>query len=174
MAANVVVVMGTRPEAIKILPVVLAMQRSELLQPIVVSTGQHSAMVREVLALGGVRPDVDLGVVSTGSLNELVADVTREFGRWLLERFESEGHANARGMREAMSGEFAAGVLVHGDTSSAMAAALAAFHLRISVGHVEAGLRTGDVSRGIESPTDRTDRCVPPGTDDDEPAEPDP
>jgi len=145
MAANVVVVIGTRPEAIKMLPVVIAMQRSELLQPIVVSTGQHGAMVREVLAFGGVTPDVDLGVVSTGSLNELVADVTREFSRWCVDRFDRDGHVNARGMREAMSGEFAAGVLVHGDTSSAMAAALAAFHLRIPVGHVEAGLRTGDV-----------------------------
>ena len=145
MTANVVVVVGTRPEAIKMLPVVLSLQQSKLLTPIVVATGQHGEMVHDIFRLGGVDVDVDLGVHSTGSLNDLVSDLVKEFGRWCVERFEHAGHANARDVTEAFSGDFAAGVLVHGDTSSAMAAAMAAFHLRIPVGHVEAGLRTGDI-----------------------------
>ena len=145
MSANVVVVVGTRPEAIKMLPVVISLQQSKLLTPIVVATGQHGEVVHDIFRLGGVDVDVDLGVRSTGSLNDLVADLVRAFGDWCVQRFEDGGHANARDVDEAFSGDFAAGVLVHGDTSSAMAAAMAAFHLRIPVGHVEAGLRTGDI-----------------------------
>ena len=145
MVVNTVVVIGTRPEAIKMLPVVLALRASTALHPIVVSTGQHDQMVREVLALGDVVPDVDLGVRSTGSLNALVADVVREFDSWCLGRFQRDGRVNANDADEVFSGEFPGGVLVHGDTSSAMGAALAAFHLRIPVAHVEAGLRTGNV-----------------------------
>jgi UDP-N-acetylglucosamine 2-epimerase (non-hydrolysing) len=145
MTANVVVVVGTRPEAIKMLPVVMALKQSELLTPIVVATGQHGQMVHDIFQLGGVDVDVDLGVRSTGSLNTLVADLLSTFGDWCVGRFGSAGHANARDVFEAFSGEFAAGVLVHGDTSSAMAAAMAAFHLRIPVVHVEAGLRTRDI-----------------------------
>lgn len=138
------VVIGTRPEAIKMLPVVMALRDSDLLQPIVVSTGQHGEMVHDVLGLGGVSVDVDLGIRSTGSLNQLVADVMHGFDEWLTERFERDGHIAARSTDEAFDG-FVAGVLVHGDTSSAMAAALTAFHRRVPVGHVEAGLRTFDI-----------------------------
>ena len=140
---DVVVVIGTRPEAIKMLPVVIALNSSEVLRPVVVSTGQHGDMVREILAIGDVEVDVDLGVRSTGSLNALVSDVMRSFGDWCVDTYgpapqpvpadgESKGYGNP------------AGVLVHGDTSSALAAAQAAFHLRIPVGHIESGLRTGD------------------------------
>jgi UDP-N-acetylglucosamine 2-epimerase (non-hydrolysing) len=146
MAVHVIVVVGTRPEAIKMLPVIVAMKRRGQLTPIVVSTGQHGPTVRDILALGGADIDVDLGVTSSGSLNEFVGAVMREFERFCLERFATpDGRVNARSRADIFSGGFPAGVLVHGDTSSAMAAAMAAFHLRIPVGHVEAGLRTGSI-----------------------------
>ncbi|MGB0114472.1 MAG: UDP-N-acetylglucosamine 2-epimerase, partial [Ilumatobacteraceae bacterium] len=145
MRANVVVVIGTRPEAIKMLPVVLALQRSKRLKPTVVATGQHGELVHDIFRMGGVEIDVDLGITATGSLNEFVSDVMRAFGQWCVEHFEHDGHLSPRTVAEVLSGEFVAGVLVHGDTSSAMAAALAAFHHRIPVVHVEAGLRTGDL-----------------------------
>jgi UDP-N-acetylglucosamine 2-epimerase (non-hydrolysing) len=144
VALDVVAVIGTRPEAIKMLPVVLALERSELLRPVVVSTGQHGDMVRDILAIGGVEPDVDLGVRSTGSLNHLVTDVMRTFGDWCVDTYGSAPQpVPADDLGNPGYGN-PAGVLVHGDTSSALAAAQAAFHLRIPVGHIESGLRTGD------------------------------
>jgi len=140
------VVIGTRPEAIKMVPVVAALRRSEVFQPVVVATGQHGSIVHDILERGGVSADVDLGVTSTGSLNGLVSDVMNAFGRWCSERFEPIGdRMSARTADEAFGNDVIAGVLVHGDTSSAMAAALASFNLRLPVGHVEAGLRTGDM-----------------------------
>jgi UDP-N-acetylglucosamine 2-epimerase (non-hydrolysing) len=143
MAVNVLTVIGTRPEAIKMLPVVMAMHRSRHLNPIVVSTGQHGPMVREVLALGEVDVDVDLNVVSTGSLNALVGDVIREFDSLCRSMFDTGGRVHALDATDVFEHGFPGGTLVHGDTSSAMAAALASFHLRIPVAHIEAGLRTG-------------------------------
>ena len=127
-------------------PVVAALRRSEVFQPVVVATGQHGSIVHDILERGGVSADVDLGVTSTGSLNGLVSDVMNAFGRWCSERFEPIGdRMSARTADEAFGNDVIAGVLVHGDTSSAMAAALASFNLRLPVGHVEAGLRTGDM-----------------------------
>lgn len=145
MRANVVVVIGTRPEAIKMLPVVMALHESAFLRPVVVATGQHGEIVHEILRLGDVDVDVDLGVTSTGSLNDLVCDVMGAFGRWCVDTFDHDGRVGAQTVREVFADGLPAGVLVHGDTSSAMAAALAAFQLRLPVGHVEAGLRTGDL-----------------------------
>ena len=140
---TVVIVVGTRPEAIKLVPLILAMRDSRTLTPVVVSSGQHHDMVQEVLALAGITPDVDLWVgFRHSSLNSRVAAFMRRFEDYLSTTFAAV--TGERPTREAvLDGSFPAVVLVHGDTSSAFAAALAAFHLRIPVGHVEAGLRTG-------------------------------
>lgn len=139
---RVVVVVGTRPEAIKMLPVVLALMRSPRIVPLVISTGQHSELVAEVFALAGITIDVDLQVRRPGlTLNGLFASVMTKFEEYFMRTFgpPQPGHfvATPRGYPVAC--------LVHGDTASAGAAALAAFHLRIPIVHVEAGLRTSNI-----------------------------
>ena len=100
-------------------------------------------MVAYIFELAGIKPDVVLWAGSKRSqLNERVASVMRRFEDFCAERFEAhpDGTADAE---DVLNGRFPAAVLVHGDTTSAMSAALSAFHLRIPVMHVEAGLRTG-------------------------------
>jgi UDP-N-acetylglucosamine 2-epimerase (non-hydrolysing) len=140
---SILVAVGTRPEAIKLVPLILALRESERLQPLVVSTGQHHALVEQVFGLADITPDVTLWVGGTGSirLNELVAAVLRRFEDWCVAQFGDQGTTVA--LPEDLRDGYPAAVLVHGDTSSSMATALAAFHLRIPVIHVEAGLRTG-------------------------------
>ncbi len=136
-STEVLVVVGTRPEAIKLLPLVRALQEHPLLTPVVVSTGQHTGIVEGIFESGGCEVTATLGVGRPGlTLNELTAAVVSGLERFLVElygRASADGHAGAP--------LFA---VVHGDTSSAAAAALAAFHARIPVVHVEAGLRTFD------------------------------
>jgi UDP-N-acetylglucosamine 2-epimerase (non-hydrolysing) len=141
--SHVLVVMGTRPEAIKMFPVVLALRRSTWFTPVVITTGQHHDLVKPILELAGIEPDVDLGVGHPGlTLNDLVRSVIERFDAFCRERFGATGASVAT--RSQIRGDgFPAATLVHGDTSSAAAAAIAAFNLRIPVGHVEAGLRTG-------------------------------
>ncbi|HWK92726.1 MAG TPA: UDP-N-acetylglucosamine 2-epimerase (non-hydrolyzing) [Luteimicrobium sp.] len=140
--ARVMVVVGTRPEAIKMLPVVQELERSEHLAPFVVSTGQHSRMVAEVFDLAGLQPDLDLGAGAPGlALNDLFANVLHRMQAGLEERFGPPDSVLDHGL----AARYPAACLVHGDTTSAAAGAIAAFHLRIPVSHVEAGLRTGDV-----------------------------
>ena len=124
---RVMVVFGTRPEAIKMAPVVEALRATPGLETTVAVTAQHRQMLDQVLSLFGLAPDDDLDLMAPGqSLPDL-------FSRILT----------------GMSGVLAARrpdlVLVHGDTSTTLATALAAFYARIPVGHVEAGLRTGDL-----------------------------
>ena len=131
--ADVLVVVGTRPEAIKLLPLIVAMRDSGLLRPVVISTGQHRALVADVLSLAGIEPDIDLPFPDAHrGLTDVFTSVMR-------------GLEDAIADREAETGIAPAACIVHGDTSSAAAAALAAFHRRIPVIHVEAGLRTGDL-----------------------------
>ncbi len=121
------IVIGTRPEAIKMCPLILAMQRAGLAYRVVL-TGQHREMAREVLRFFGVRADADLDVMRGGqSLPELTERLLCAMRRELA--------------RE--SGYTAC--LVHGDTASAFAAALSCFYADIPVVHVEAGLRSGDI-----------------------------
>jgi UDP-N-acetylglucosamine 2-epimerase (non-hydrolysing) len=141
--ALIPVVVGTRPEAIKLVPVIVALQNSALLQPIVVSTGQHHHMVEEIFEQAGIGTHVHLWAgTERANLTERVTTVMRRFNDFCLEWFGSHPGDEALG-RAILAGQYPAAVIVHGDTSSAMAAALASFHLRIPVLHVEAGLRTG-------------------------------
>jgi UDP-N-acetylglucosamine 2-epimerase (non-hydrolysing) len=124
---TVLVVFGTRPEAIKMAPVVRALQRCSHLNIKVCVTGQHREMLDQVLRLFDIHPDYDLNLMRAG---QDLSDIT---ARVLLE------------MRPVLADCCPDIVLVHGDTTTAMAAALAAFYGRIPVGHVEAGLRTNDI-----------------------------
>ncbi|HEY1276561.1 MAG TPA: UDP-N-acetylglucosamine 2-epimerase (non-hydrolyzing) [Thermoleophilaceae bacterium] len=142
----VLVVVGTRPEAIKLVPLILALRDSGRYRTLVVSTGQHHEMVEEVFGLADIRPDVDLWVGDARSaLNERVSTVMRRFDDFCRGSFPGIG-VRPPTRSELWGGRLPALALVHGDTSSAMGAALAAFHLRIPVVHVEAGLRTGGLN----------------------------
>jgi UDP-N-acetylglucosamine 2-epimerase (non-hydrolysing) len=140
---QVPVVVGTRPEAIKLVSLILALRESENYNPIVVSTGQHNRLVEYIFELADIKPDVTLWAGSRrAALNERVAAVMQRFEDFCVERFDIDPDVLPT-QEDVLEGRHPALVLVHGDTSSAMAAALSAFHLRIPVMHVEAGLRTG-------------------------------
>ncbi|MFD6177432.1 MULTISPECIES: non-hydrolyzing UDP-N-acetylglucosamine 2-epimerase [unclassified Isoptericola] len=120
-------VYGTRPEAIKVAPVIKAIEASEVLDSITVVTGQHREMLDQVNEIFEITPDHDLDIFEHGaSLSTIVARV--------LERLDP-----------VLVAEQPAAVIVQGDTSTSTAAALAAFHRGIPVVHVEAGLRSGDI-----------------------------
>ncbi len=137
------IVVGTRPEAIKLVPIIVALRKSECYEPIVVSTGQHSRLVEYIFELADIRPDVTLWAGSRrAALNERVASVMQRFEDFCVERFDVDPDGVPT-PADVLAGRHPAAVLVHGDTSSAMAASLSSFHLRIPVMHVEAGLRTG-------------------------------
>jgi len=139
---HVLVLMGTRPEAIKMFPLVHALRASERFEPVVIMTGQHADLVRPILELAGIEPDYDLMVGHADlTLNELVMNVIDRLDSYCRHRFGATGTAVAT-PEDIRDDGFPAAALVHGDTSSAMAAAIAAFNLRIPVAHVEAGLRT--------------------------------
>lgn len=128
MRPRVMTVYGTRPEAIKVAPVVKALQQSATLDPVTVVTGQHREMLDQVNTIFSITPDHDLDVFDHGApLSLIVARV--------LERLDPVLAAEAPDV-----------VLVQGDTSTTAAAALAAFHRGIPVAHLEAGLRSGDMA----------------------------
>ncbi|MFT3865372.1 MAG: UDP-N-acetylglucosamine 2-epimerase (non-hydrolyzing) [Solirubrobacterales bacterium] len=140
---QVPIVVGTRPEAIKLVSLILALRESKSYNPIVVSTGQHNRLVEYIFELADIKPDVTLWAGSRrAALNERVASVMQRFEDFCVERFDIDPDVLPT-RDDVLAGRHPAMVLVHGDTSSAMAAALSAFHLRIPVMHVEAGLRTG-------------------------------
>ena len=125
---KILLVFGTRPEAIKMAPLVKKLQQMpEEFQTIVCVTGQHREMLDQVLRLFDITPDYDLNIMKP---NQDLYDIT---SRILL------------GMRDVLREVQPDIVLVHGDTTTSMAAALAAFYQQIPVGHVEAGLRTGNI-----------------------------
>lgn len=143
---KVPIVVGTRPEAIKLVPIIVAMRESEHYEPIVVSTGQHNRLVEYIFELADIKPDVTLWAGSRrANLNERVASVMQRFEDFCVESFDIDPDQPPT-VEDRLSGRMPAAVLVHGDTSSAMAASLSAFHMRIPVMHVEAGLRTGGVN----------------------------
>ena len=127
MKRRVMVVFGTRPEAIKMAPVVHALEREPGIEVQLAVTAQHRQMLDQVLDLFGLQPDDDLDLMSQGQgLPDL-------FGRIL------------GGMSAVIARRQPDLVLVHGDTSTTLATALAAYYQRVPIGHVEAGLRTGDL-----------------------------
>ena len=125
---TVMLVFGTRPEAIKMAPLVKTLEsHADEFRTLVCVTGQHRQMLDQVLDIFHIRPDFDLNIMRAG---QDLYDVTTRV---------------LTGLREVLTATHPDIVLVHGDTTTSMAAALAAFYARIPVGHVEAGLRTHDI-----------------------------
>ena len=125
---KVLLVFGTRPEAIKMAPLVMELQKQkERIETVVCVTGQHREMLDQVLTVFDIKPDYDLNIMKRG---QDLYDVTARV---------------LTGMREVLKEIKPDIVLVHGDTTTSTAAALAAFYQQIPVGHVEAGLRTHNI-----------------------------
>jgi UDP-N-acetylglucosamine 2-epimerase (non-hydrolysing) len=128
------VVVGTRPEAIKMFPVVHALSTSPYVYPYVITTGQHTDLTDDVFAMAGIVPDARLQVDRrSGTINELCSQVMADVGA-LIARLQQED-ADAAAPHTIAT-------MVHGDTTSALAAGLASAQARVPVIHVEAGLRT--------------------------------
>lgn len=124
---RILIVFGTRPEAIKMAPVVKAFQRHSEVEVAVCVTGQHRHMLDQVLALFDIQPEFDLNIMTPGQdLNDVTAAI-------LI------------GLKSVFATFQPTRVLVHGDTVTSFATTLSAYYHRIPVGHVEAGLRTGDL-----------------------------
>jgi UDP-N-acetylglucosamine 2-epimerase (non-hydrolysing) len=126
---RIMTVFGTRPEGIKMMPVIREIRTRPRLDQIVCVTGQHRQMLDQVFTVFGERPDIDLDIMTPG---QTLADITAK----IIVR-----------MGEVIAREKPDLVLVHGDTTTAMAAAIAAFYARVRIGHVEAGLRSFDLDR---------------------------
>jgi UDP-N-acetylglucosamine 2-epimerase (non-hydrolysing) len=125
--AKLFIVLGTRPEAIKLAPVVLAARANPALRVIVCNTGQHADMCASVLALFSINPDIDLAIMRPGqTLTEVTTSALQT-------------------MQPILQQEKPDWLLVQGDTTTAFVASLAAFYQKVPVAHVEAGLRTGDI-----------------------------
>ena len=124
MKKRIMVVFGTRPEAIKMAPLVNALKESKHLEPVVVVTAQHREMLDQVLNAFNITPDYDLNVMrAEQTLSHITSQVLKE-------------------MESIIQKETPNMVLVHGDTTTTFSAALAAFYQKVSIGHIEAGLRT--------------------------------
>ncbi len=123
---KVMTVFGTRPEAIKMAPLVHALEQNENTESIVCVTAQHREMLDQVLDIFGIKPDYDLNIMQP---RQTLATITEK---------------SLHGLDEVLEKAQPDIVLVHGDTSTTFAGALAAFYHKIPVGHVEAGLRTYD------------------------------
>lgn len=134
---SVLVVLGTRPEAIKLAPVISELRRSPDMTIRVCVTGQHREMVRPILELFNVRPDIDLAVMTPD------------------QRLSSLTTCALSRLDEVISSNVTDWVLLQGDTTSAMSTALAAFYRHVPVAHVEAGLRTHDLARPFPEEANR-------------------
>ncbi|MEM9277341.1 MAG: UDP-N-acetylglucosamine 2-epimerase (non-hydrolyzing), partial [Pseudomonadota bacterium] len=141
---------GTRPEAIKMAPVIRSLRSSNHIDAVVCSTSQHGKMLQQVFDLFAIKPDIDLAVMEPNQqLNMLFSNVVREVDR-MLDTVEPDW------------------VLVHGDTTTAAASAIAAFNKSIRIGHVEAGLRTWNMAQPWPEEMNRTvidsfaDHCYAP------------
>ena len=121
---RIMIILGTRPEAIKLCPLILELKRRRKQEVLVCSTGQHRSMLDSVLRAFQTKPDFDLDVMRTG---QTLSSVTARI---------------LKGLDEILTAEHPDLVIVQGDTTTAFAGALAAFHKRIPIAHVEAGLRT--------------------------------
>ena len=124
---RVMVVFGTRPEAIKMCPLIYELKKSNKLETVVCVTGQHKEMLEQVMNSFGIKPDYNLNVMKD---KQSLFDITIN----ILDRI--------RDVLDAVKPDI---VLVHGDTSTTFATSLACFYKQIDVGHVEAGLRTYNI-----------------------------
>lgn len=125
---KVLTIFGTRPEAIKMAPLVHALAQDDAFESKVCVTAQHREMLDQVLHLFGIEPEYDLNIMQPGQdLTEITSRILKGL-KPVLQEFQPDV------------------VLVHGDTTTTLSASLAAFYQQIPVGHVEAGLRTGDLS----------------------------
>ncbi|AGH81031.1 UDP-N-acetylglucosamine 2-epimerase [Psychromonas sp. CNPT3] len=124
---KVLLVFGTRPEAIKMCPVIEAMKLNPMIEPIVCVTGQHRQMLDQVLDLFNIKPDYDLDIMKPDQdLTDITTTILQKLKPVLMEVKPDR-------------------VLVHGDTATSFATTLAAYYQQIPIGHVEAGLRTGNL-----------------------------
>jgi UDP-N-acetylglucosamine 2-epimerase (non-hydrolysing) len=149
MKKRIGILVGTRPEAIKMAPVYFALQDSASLEPVLISTGQHRQMLDQAFGVFGITPDVDLGLMQPGqTLPDLTARVIT---------------AVTGALKEIEP----AAVLLQGDTTTVLGSALASFYKQVPIGHVEAGLRTGnmlspfpeEMNRKLTSPLARWNFC---------------
>ena len=124
---KVAIIVGTRPETIKMAPLVFALKESASLEPVLLSTGQHREMLDQAIATFGLTPDVDLGLMQPG---QTLPGLTARAITAVTDYLESD-RPDA--------------VLVQGDTTTVLAGGMAAFLADVPVGHVEAGLRTGNI-----------------------------
>ena len=124
---KIMLVFGTRPEAIKMAPLVKAIEKDNELECVVAVTAQHREMLDQVLELFKIKPQYDLNLMKD---NQTLSDITSGV---------------LKGIEKVVLKEKPDMVLVHGDTSTTFAGALAAFYAQVPVGHVEAGLRSGDI-----------------------------
>jgi UDP-N-acetylglucosamine 2-epimerase (non-hydrolysing) len=124
---KIMIVFGTRPEAIKMAPLVLMLKKNSLIETYVCVTGQHREMLDQVLNTFELKPDYDLGIMTPGqSLTGITTKILEQFRSILID------------LKPDLT-------VVHGDTSTAFAASLASYYEKIPVAHVEAGLRTGNI-----------------------------
>ncbi len=124
---KILVIFGTRPEAIKLFPVIRALAATDGLRVVTCVTAQHRGLLDQVLSIADLRPDIDLDLMEPGqTLDRLTARLLT-------------------GLGEVMDVELPDRVIVQGDTATAMAGALAAYYRKIPVAHVEAGLRSGNI-----------------------------
>lgn len=127
MKMKVMTVFGTRPEAIKMAPLVLALEEHPLIESRICVTGQHREMLDQVLDLFQINPDYDLNVMKSGqTLSEVTSRIVMKL-QSILDKDKPDI------------------ILVHGDTTTTFCATLTAYYNQIDVGHVEAGLRTGNI-----------------------------
>jgi len=154
MKKKIAIVVGTRPEVIKMAPVVFALRESKTLEPVLLSTGQHREMLDQALAAFDLTPDFDLGLMQPGQT--LPGLTARAIGA--VTKFIEEQKPDA--------------ILVQGDTSTVLAGAMAAFFADVPVGHIEAGLRTGnmrspfpeEMNRRLTSPLAKWHFCPTEGS----------
>ncbi len=145
MPQRIAVFMGTRPEAIKMAPVIAQLHASDEMEPVVINSGQHREMIQQVIDLFGISVDHELQVMRE---DQTLAGLTSR----LIEKIDTV----LASVRPDM-------VLVQGDTTTVLCAALASFYQRIPVGHVEAGLRTGNMHSPFPEEANR--RLVSPLAD---------
>jgi len=123
---RIMIIYGTRPEAVKVAPLILALRQSPHFTPLVGVTAQHRSMLDQVNAVFGITPDFDLDIHQPG---QTLSDITVRA---------------LRGVQDLLAGQRPDAVVVQGDTTTVFAAALASFYEKVPVVHLEAGLRTGD------------------------------